>query len=146
MATGFTSFTLALRDHAQTRVELSKEIEQMQKNDGSALEEEVAILIGKMLASGELPYRAELVKFKAKAKYFSRARGADVEFENVLEVFVTDHVDMDGEQPTHVVCFECKDHGRPVVRKSDEEGKWVAVRAYLGGGLPRNKTKDEHNI
>src|SRR3546814_14801816 len=87
MATGFTSFTLALRDHAQTRVELSKEIEQMQKNDGSALEEEVAILIGKMLASGELPYRAELVKFKAKAKYFSRARGADVEFENVLEVF-----------------------------------------------------------
>src|SRR3546814_11511384 len=88
MATGFTSFTLALRDHAQTRVELSKEIEQMQKNDGSALEEEVAILIGKMLASGELPYRAELVKFKAKAKYFTRARGADVEFENVLEVFV----------------------------------------------------------
>src|SRR3546814_18649667 len=101
----------------------------MQKNDGSALEEEVAILIGKMLASGELPYRAELVKFKAKAKYFSRARGADVEFENVLEVFVTDNVDTDGAQPTHVVFFESKDHGRPV-----EVSKVDAVVGRLAGG------------
>src|SRR3546814_19017109 len=54
---------------------------------------------------------------------------SDVCSSDLLEVFVTDNVDTDGAQPTHVVFFECKDHGRPVeVSKVDE------VVGRLAGG------------
>jgi hypothetical protein len=93
----------------------------MKRNDGRSLEGDVAELVQSMLASGELPYRPELVKFKPKAKYYSSTRLGYVEFENVLEIYVMGNVDVVDAQPTHVIFFECKDHGRNVeVGKIDE--------------------------
>lgn len=93
----------------------------MKRNDGKSLEDDVAKLVQSMLVSGELPYRPELVKFKPKAKYYSVTRQGHVEFENVLEVYVKDNVEALEAQPTHVIFFECKDHGRNVeVGKVDE--------------------------
>jgi hypothetical protein len=105
----------------------------VEKNDGKSLEREVAVLVDKLLASGELPYRPELVRFKPKAKYYSRARDAEVDFENVLEVYVKDNIGVEGAQPTHVVIFECKDHGRPVEVKLVDE-----LVGRLGGGYGFN--------
>src|SRR3546814_7517131 len=63
---------------------------------------------------------------------------SDVCSSDLLEVFVTDNVDTDGAQPTHVVFFECKDHGRPVeVSKVDEVvgrlagGYGFSMKAYM---------------
>jgi hypothetical protein len=90
-------------------------------SDGKQFESQVAKIVTKMVASGELPYRSELVRFKPKAKYFSRTRNADVDFENVLEVYVSGNFEDVDAQPTHVIIFECKDHGRLVeVSKIDE--------------------------
>ncbi|NHN90359.1 hypothetical protein [Acetobacter sicerae] len=110
----------------------------MSKNDGKALEKEVADLVESLLQSGELPYRPELCRFKAKAKYYSRNREAEVDFENVLEVYVKDNYDNDNAKPTHVVIFECKDHGRDLeVRLVDEligrlsGGYGFNIKAYM---------------
>ena len=93
----------------------------MERNNGRSLEHEVAALVQRMLDSGELPYRRELVTFRPKAKYYSGTRKAYVDFENVLEVYMKDNFGAPDAQPTHVVFFECKDHGRNVeVSKVDE--------------------------
>lgn len=105
----------------------------MGHNDGKELESQVAELVTKMVASGELPYRSELVRFKSKAKYFSRTRNAEVDFENVLEVYVSDNFEDADAQPTHVVIFECKDHGRLV-----EVGKIDELVGRLAGGYGFN--------
>ncbi|MDW9589848.1 hypothetical protein GOC31_28525 [Sinorhizobium meliloti] len=110
----------------------------MSKNDGKALEKEVADLVERLLQSGELPYRPELCRFKAKAKYYSRNRETEVDFENVLEVYVKDNFDKDDAKPTHVVIFECKDHGRDLEVKLMDElvgrlsgGYGFNIKAYV---------------
>ncbi len=105
----------------------------MKRNDGKNLESEVAALVQSMLASGELPYREELVKFKPKAKYYSNTRKGYVDFENVLEVYVKNNIDVLDAQPTHVIFFECKDHGRNV-----EVGKVDEVVGRLNGSFGFN--------
>jgi hypothetical protein len=105
----------------------------MERNDGRKLESEVAALVESMLASGQLPYRKELVKFRAKAQYYSNTRKGDVDFENVIEVYVNDNVDQVNAQPTHVIFFECKDHGRNV-----EVGKVEEVVGRLNGSFGFN--------
>ncbi|MBB4100753.1 restriction endonuclease [Sphingomonas kyeonggiensis] len=93
----------------------------MDRNDGKDLEQQVANLVEGLIASGDLPYRPELVRFREKAKYYSRTREAEVDFENVLEVYVKDNMGKEGAQPTHVIVFECKDHGRAVEVKLIDE-------------------------
>jgi hypothetical protein len=105
----------------------------MERNDGKYLENEVATLVASMLASGRLPYRPELVKFRHKIKYYSATRNADVEFENVLEIYVKDNVNQPNAQPTHVIFFECKDHARNV-----EVGKVDEVVGRLNGSFGFN--------
>lgn len=110
----------------------------MSKNDGKALEREVADLVANLLQSGDLPYRPELCRFKAKAKYYSRNREAEVDFENVLEVYVKDNFGKEGAKPTHVVIFECKDHERDLEVKLMDElvgrisgGYGFNIKAYM---------------
>lgn len=109
-----------------------------ERNDGMDLEREVADLVAKLLASGELPYRPELVRFRPKARYYSRSREAEVDFENVLEVYVKDNFGKDDAQPTHVVIFECKDHKRELEVKLMDElvgrlagGYGFSIKAYM---------------
>lgn len=109
-----------------------------QRNDGTDLEREVADLVAKLLSSGDLPYRPELVRFRPKAKYYSRSREAEVDFENVLEVYVKDNFGNAGAQPTHVVIFECKDHKRELEVKLMDElvgrlagGYGFNIKAYM---------------
>lgn len=108
------------------------------RNDGTDLEREVADLVVKLLASGELPYRPELVRFRPKAKCYSKNREADVDFENVFEVYVKDNFGKVGAQPTHVVIFECKDHKRELEVKLMDElvgrlagGYGFNIKAYM---------------
>lgn len=110
----------------------------VQRNDGTDLERDVADLVAKLLASGELPYRPELVRFRPKAQYYSRNRDAEVDFENVLEVYVKDNFGKEGAQPTHVVIFECKDHKRELEVKLVDElvgrlagGYGFNIKAYM---------------
>lgn len=109
-----------------------------ERNDGTDLEREVADLVTKLLASGELPYRSELVRFRPKAKYYSKNREAEVDFENVLEVYVKDNFGKLDAQPTHVVIFECKDHKRELEVKLMDElvgrlsgGYGFNIKAYM---------------
>ena len=109
-----------------------------ERNDGMDLEREVADLVAKLLASGELPYRPELVRFRPKARYYSRSRETEVDFENVLEVYVRDNFGKDDAQPTHVVIFECKDHKRDLEVKLMDElvgrlagGYGFSIKAYM---------------
>ncbi len=109
-----------------------------ERNDGTDLEREVADLVANLLASGELPYRPELVRFRPKARYYSKNREAEVDFENVLEVYVKDNFGKDDAQPTHVVIFECKDHKRELEVKLIDEllgrltgGYGFNIKAYM---------------
>lgn len=110
----------------------------MARNDGKSLEKEVATLVAQLLTSGQLPYRPELCRFKPKAKYYSRNRDALVDFENALEVYVKDNIDEPDAKPTHVIIFECKDHGRDVEVKLVDElvgrlagGFGFNIKAYM---------------
>lgn len=90
-------------------------------NDGKSLEDDVYKELTGMLDRGDLPYLKERCRLHRKKSYYSPDRKADVEFENVIEVFVKDNIDAKNPKPTHVVIFECKDHGRNVeVGKVDE--------------------------
>jgi hypothetical protein len=91
------------------------------RNDGMALEEEVFRLLQRMLENDDLPYQKELCRLHRRRSYFSADRKANVNFENVIEVFTRDSVDAPEAKPTHVAFFECKDHGRSVeVGRIDE--------------------------
>lgn len=98
-----------------------------------ALEDQVYSLVESMLESGELPYRKELTRLRRKARYYSHIRKADVEFENVLEIYLKDSFNIPDAKPTHVVFFECKDHGRNV-----EVGKIDEVVGRLNGSFGFN--------
>lgn len=84
----------------------------MTRNDGTELEELMFRELGELLEGDKLPYRKEIVVLCRRKTYHSRDREDGVTFENVLEVFDPENVGQPEAQPTHVVVFECKDHGR----------------------------------
>jgi hypothetical protein len=86
-----------------------------------ALEDEVFTLLESMLERGDLPYRKELTRLRRNVKYYSKSRMAYVEFENVIEVYLKDNVELDDVEPAHVVFFECKDHSRNVETRMIDE-------------------------
>jgi hypothetical protein len=90
-------------------------------NTGMELEDEVFALVERLLKEGKLPYNPSQTRLHRRKSYHSPLRGKPVNFENVLEVFVKDNIDVPDAQPSHVIFFECKDHGRNVeVGKVDE--------------------------
>jgi hypothetical protein len=103
------------------------------KNNGMALEDEVYSLVESMLENGKLPYRKELTRLRRKARYYSHARKADVDFENALEIYLKDSINAPDAKPTHVIFFECKDHGRNV-----EVGRIDEVVGRLNGSFGFN--------
>lgn len=86
----------------------------MPRNNGKKLEDEIHHRIPSMFDKGEIPYRKELTRLRRTARYYSQIRKAQVEFENVLEVYTKNSIDTHDAQPTHVVFFECKDHRRKI--------------------------------
>jgi hypothetical protein len=101
------------------------------RNTGMALEDEVFAMLQRMIESDRLPYRKEQCRLHRRRAYYSPDRQGFVNFENVIEVFRSLEFAED-TKPTHVVFYECKDHGRNVeVGKIDE----VVARLRVSFGL-----------
>jgi len=101
------------------------------RNDGMALEEEVFGQLTRMLEGGDLGLPKHLCKLHRRKSYFSPSRGAEIDFENVIEFFLPANFDQPDAQPALVLFFECKDH----TTRNVEVGKIDEVIGRLNAPL-----------
>lgn len=105
---------------------------------GEVFEDRVYRILERALQDNELPWQSALCRLHRRKSYYSPDRESGVNFENVIEVFVPETIEVENAQPSTVAIFECKDHGRNVeVGELDEVRGRVApsygfaIKAYV---------------
>ncbi len=121
---------------------------------GEDFEDRVHRMLERMLCEGGLPWQSHLCKLHRRKSYVSPDREGAVNFENVIEIFLPETVDVPGAQPSTVAIFECKNHGRNVevgeideVRGRIQPSYGFALKAYVvtEKGFARGSLKTAKN-
>ncbi len=78
-------------------------------NKGAKLEEEVFNAVTKLINDGSFPFQASQCKVYSHKKYFSRDRGAFIDTDVSVEIFIGGASD-----PFFVWIWECKNYGKAI--------------------------------
>lgn len=86
----------------------------MATNTGIHFEENVFCAIQKLVNSPNFLISEPNVRVRRKAKYYSKDRDAEIEFEIAVEKYLADPDENPALHPSMIIIVECKDYKKPV--------------------------------
>lgn len=93
----------------------------LRKNTGEKLEEEVYDLIHEAINKNEFMISNPNVKIRKNPRYYSKDRGANIEFDVSVEKYLDDLDENKDIKPSIIIVIECKDYSNGIPVDDVEE-------------------------
>lgn len=93
----------------------------LRKNTGEKLEEEVYDLIHEAINKNEFMISNPNVKIRKNPRYYSKDRGANIEFDVSVEKYLDDPDENKDIKPSIIIVIECKDYSNGIPVDDVEE-------------------------
>lgn len=93
----------------------------MEKNTGKSFEEEVYKIISQIVKENRFMVSFPNVRILRKPRYYSKDRGAEIEFDISVEKYLDNPDENENMRPSIIIIIECKDYSKSIPVDDVEE-------------------------